>query len=110
MQTNRIISSAGMHTNAICQVLIIAQSAKHTQPSIQVPSEIQTQPLQHFSEFVAISHQTFFYFKMKTNRIISSAGMYTSALCEVRIIAQSSKHTQPFSAFRNPKRLELRLK
>jgi hypothetical protein len=45
MQKNRIISSAGMHTNASCEDQIIAQSAKHTQPSIQVPSEIQTQPL-----------------------------------------------------------------
>jgi hypothetical protein len=45
MQTSRIISSAGMHANAICEVQIIAQSAKHTRPSIHVPSEIQTQPL-----------------------------------------------------------------
>lgn len=41
MKTSRIISSAGMHTSALCEVQIIAHSAKHTQPSIQVPSEIQ---------------------------------------------------------------------
>jgi hypothetical protein len=39
--TNRIISCAGMYTSELCEVQIIAQSAKHTQPSIQVPSETQ---------------------------------------------------------------------
>lgn len=50
---------------------------------------------------------------MKTSRIISSAGMYTSALCEVQIIAHSvtvqSILNQAFKCLQKPKTLGIRI-